>query len=312
MLIGIDGGGTKTEFVCIDQDGGTRARSRTSTTYHLQVGVEGVERALADGVGAICAELGIEPSDIAFTFVGLPAFGEDAAVDPQLVAACARLLGTDRFECGNDMVCGWAGSLACEDGINLVAGTGSIAYGRRLGCEARSGGWGELFGDEGSAYWIAVQGLNAFTRMSDGRLPKGPLHSAIADALALSSDLDLCGVTLGDKGLGRDGIAGLAPIVSLAAGRGDDVAAAILERAAEELGRMAAALRSALSYAPDERARISWSGGVLWSSDVVRNALCDRLRRDGGFDIVEPRWSPAEGAAHYARLLALASAADRA
>ncbi len=59
--------------------------------------------------------------------------------------------------CGNDMVCGWAGSLACADGINVVAGTGSICYGEYQGRSARCGGWGELFSDEGSAYWIARQ-----------------------------------------------------------------------------------------------------------------------------------------------------------
>ncbi|MEI9903464.1 MAG: BadF/BadG/BcrA/BcrD ATPase family protein [Asticcacaulis sp.] len=74
------------------------------------------------------------------------------------------------------MICGWAGSLAGADGINIVAGTGSIGYGERLGRGARAGGWGEVFSDEGSAYWIAVQGLAAFARMSDGRLAKGPLQ----------------------------------------------------------------------------------------------------------------------------------------
>ena len=73
------------------------------------------------------------------------------------------------------MVCGWAGSLAGEDGINVISGTGSMTYGERHGTGHRVGGWGELFGDEGSAYWIAAQGLNAFSRMSDGRLARGPL-----------------------------------------------------------------------------------------------------------------------------------------
>ena len=102
------------------------------------------------------------------------------------------LLGHRRYRCGNDMVCAWAGSLGGEDGINIVAGTGSIGYGERRGKTARAGGWGEVFGDEGSAYWIAVQGLNVFTRMSDGRLPKGPLYAAFTASLGLSADLDLC------------------------------------------------------------------------------------------------------------------------
>ena len=54
----------------------------------------------------------------------------------------------------------------------------------------RVGGWGDLFGDEGSAYWISIKGLNAFTRMSDGRLPVGPLHEALRTHLELAADLD--------------------------------------------------------------------------------------------------------------------------
>ena len=58
---------------------------------------------------------------------GLPAYGEDSHATAQLRQFPAAILGHDRYACDNDMVCGWAGSLACADGINIVAGTGSIA-----------------------------------------------------------------------------------------------------------------------------------------------------------------------------------------
>ena len=72
------------------------------------------------------------------------------------------ILGHDRYAVDNDMVCGWAGSLACEDGINIVAGTGSIGYGQRRGWPHAPAAGAKHFSDEGSAYWIAMQGLNAF------------------------------------------------------------------------------------------------------------------------------------------------------
>jgi N-acetylglucosamine kinase-like BadF-type ATPase len=302
-FLGVDGGGTKTEFLCIDGDGRELARARTGTTYHLQVGLGGVEAALAEGIGAICAPLGIAPADLTFAFIGLPAYGEDSVIDPQLDAICARLLGPMRHACANDMVCGWAGSLACEDGINLVAGTGSIGYGRRGAHEARAGGFGEMFSDEGSAYWIAVQGLNAFTRMSDGRLPRGPLHAAFVEALSLSDDLDVCARTLGPAGLGRDGIAALAPIVSDAAATGDTAASAILTAAASELTAIAVAIRYRLGYGTGETAAVSWSGGVLLRQHIVRAELQRILAETGGFELVAPRLSPVEGAAQYARHL---------
>jgi N-acetylglucosamine kinase-like BadF-type ATPase len=94
------------------------------------------------------------------------------------------------------MICGWAGSLLCRDGISIVAGTGSIGYGERAGAAARSGGWGELFSDEGSAYWIACRGLNLFARMSDGRAEPGPLYEIVRQASGIGDDLDLCGMSI--------------------------------------------------------------------------------------------------------------------
>jgi len=300
LFLGVDGGGTKTEFVCIDGAGAVVARQIEGTTYHLQVGLDGAVRALEAGIAGICAQLDITPADLAYTFFGLPAFGEDSTIDPQLERASRDLLGHNRYRCGNDMICGWAGSLACADGINLVAGTGSIGYGERESKAARVGGWGEVFSDEGSAYWIAIQGLNAFTRMSDGRLPKGPLHDLFRRRLNLAADLDICAAVMGERGLARGEIAGLAPVVAEAVAAGDAAAIAIHDAAAAELAAIAEALRTALGFAPDEPVPLSWSGGVLTNDASVRARLEARLRANGPYRVVEPRHSPAYGAALYA------------
>jgi N-acetylglucosamine kinase-like BadF-type ATPase len=299
--LGVDGGGTKTEFVCIDDAGEVVARAVTGTTYHLEIGVDEVERRLDEGIGAVCALLGIAPAEFDQVFFGLPAYGEDGAVDPGLHAACGRLLGHSRYTCDNDMVCGWAGSLACEDGINIVAGTGSIGYGERRGLTARVGGWGEVFGDEGSAHWIAIQGLALFARMSDGRAPKGPLHAHVTEAFGLRSDLELCERVMGGSGMPRGQIAGLANLVSTAAAAGDAQAHAILTAAAGELFALASSLRTRLGFPDDAATPISWSGGVLLRQPIVRDAFVALLDRAGGFVSVEPRHSPAYGAALYAQ-----------
>jgi N-acetylglucosamine kinase-like BadF-type ATPase len=301
IYLGVDGGGTKTEFVCIDEAGEIIGRHVEGTTYHLQVGLDGAVSALRSGIEGVCANTGVAPTDLAYAFFGLPAYGEDAVIDPQLNEHCGRLLGHDRYLCGNDMVCGWAGSLACEDGINLVCGTGSIGYGERQGRAARVGGWGEVFSDEASAYWIAIQGLNAFTRMSDGRLPRGPLHEAFRRHLGLQDDLDICAKVMGENGLERDGIAGLAPLIAEAVAAGDPAAIAIHERAADELAVMAEALRADLGFSDDEPVPLSWSGGVLTNDESVRSGLEQRLRAAGPYRLVQPRHSPAYGAALYAR-----------
>ena len=300
IFLGVDGGGTKTEFLCIDGSHNVIARQVEGTTYHLQVGLDGVVRALEAGILSVCAQAGIEPADLTYAFFGLPAFGEDRIIDPQLQEHCGRLLGHDRFRCGNDMICGWAGSLGCSDGINIVAGTGSIGYGERKGKAARVGGWGEVFSDEGSAYWIAIQGLNAFTRMSDGRLPRGPLHEIFRGHFALRDDIDICAAVMGEMGLARDAIADLSRIVADAVVAGDEAAIRIHDTAADELASMAEALRAELGFAPDETVPLSWSGGVLTNDASVRSRLETRLRDKGPYQLVEPRFSPAYGAALYA------------
>jgi N-acetylglucosamine kinase-like BadF-type ATPase len=301
VFLGVDGCGTKTEFLCIDDAGDVIARKVEGTTYHLQVGLDGVRRALESGIAGICAQARIAPTDFAYAFFGLPAFGEDATTDPQIIQLCERLLGHERFLCGNDMICGWAGSLACADGINLVAGTGSIGYGERHGRTARVGGWGEVFSDEGSAYWIAIQGLNAFTRMSDGRMPKGPLYEAFRRSLGLLDDLDICSKVMGEGGLERDQIAALAPIVGEAVEAEDAAAIAIHDTAANELASMAEALRNTLGFAADEAVPLSWSGGVLTHDSSVRDRLKARLHALGPYELLEPLHSAALGAALYAR-----------
>lgn len=303
LFLGVDGGGTKTEFVCVNAAGEVVARALTGTTYHLQVGLDEAIARIGEGVASICRQIDTTPAELRYAFFGLPAYGEDAAVDPMLDAACGRILGHGRYRCDNDMVCGWAGSLGCADGINLVAGTGSIGYGERQGRKARAGGWGEVFSDEGSAYWIAIQGLNAFTRMSDGRLAQGPLHGAVVDTLGLADDLDICARVMGQAGMTRDEIAGLAPIVSRAAELGDAVAADILDRAGAELAAIALALRRQLGFAEDERVLLSWSGGVLTRQDAVQSALIRHLQHRAPYEIVTPRHEPGVGAALYATML---------
>lgn len=305
VFLGVDGGGTKTAFVLIDATGEVRARHQAGTSYYLQIGLDGLGSLLSEGISAVSVAAKIEPSAIRYAFFGLPAYGEDSLVQSRIDALPEKALQHNRYCCGNDMVCGWAGSLACEDGINIVAGTGSIGYGEREGLSARCGGWGEVFGDEGSAYWIAVQGLNVFTRMSDGRLPIGPLHSLFKQHFEIAEDLDLCGRVMGDGAVSRDRIASLSRLVARAAEEGDVEALGIFDQAAEELASIIDAIRLRLGYLETEAVRVSTSGGVFRSSETIMQPLRRHLQdRFAHYALTEPQFSPSIGAALYAARLA--------
>ena len=109
------------------------AQAEQRNTYLPQVGPEGAANMLEAGIAQVLTCAGVAASDIGWAFFGLPAYGENAVIANQLEALPAAILGHTRYHCDNDMICGWAGSLACADGINLIAGTGSMGYGQRLG-----------------------------------------------------------------------------------------------------------------------------------------------------------------------------------
>jgi len=306
MFLGVDGGGTKTAFCLVTDEGRVAARLDAPTLYYLgkRDGIALVVRALRDGVAEVCRVAGIAPADIAYAFVALPAYGEVSADIAALDATPAEALGHHRYACGNDMVAGWAGSLGAVDGINVVSGTGSICYGEHAGRRVRVGGWGELFGDEGSGHWIGLRGLQLFSQMSDGRRPPGPLLDMMRAHFPLTSDLDAVAITMGEWKGDRRRVAALSTVVAEAADRGDEQARAILDEAAAELVAHVDTARRSLAYAEGEPVVVSHSGGVF-SSPTVREEFVRLLTRaHPDYDFREPLYPPVVGAALYAARLA--------
>ena len=301
MYLGVDGGGTKTAFVLLDASGRILATHQEASSYYLQVSMDGVRRALASGVRATLQKVGRPADDIAFAFFGLPAHGEDRGQTEALNRLPADILPADRYVCGNDMVCGWAGSLACADGISVVAGTGSICYGEYAGASARSGGWGELFSDEGSAYWIAREGLALFSRMSDNRETKGPLYEIFRARMNLDDDLDLAARVYSEWDGERDRIAAVSKLVHEAALASDMQAREVFARAGRELAGLVDATGRSLRIPAGMTVPVSYSGGVFSTGALVLDPFIAALSLAGrGYSVRAPRFSPVVGAALYA------------
>jgi N-acetylglucosamine kinase-like BadF-type ATPase len=301
MYLGVDGGGTKTAFVLIDGEGRILATHEEPTSYYLEIGMEATEQVLRRGTLTVLERAGIGANKLRFAFFGLPAYGEDSSLQDRLDGLPAGFLPAGRHACGNDMICGWAGSLGGHDGISVVAGTGSIAYGQYRGRQARAGGWGELFSDEGSAYWIACAGLNLFSRMSDGRAAKGPLHALLRQRLELGADLDLCGHIYSRLGAQRGAMAQISQLVGEAALQGDEQARAIFADAAGELVGLIGAVRENLQVPQGLALPVSYSGGVFKSGELIMEPLRGKLAEHVEFFVLsEPMLPPDIGAALYA------------
>jgi N-acetylglucosamine kinase-like BadF-type ATPase len=302
MYLGVDGGGTKTALALVDCDGRVVAQHVASAAYYIAAGMNDVRSMLHGAVHTLLAKAGVPASAVDFAFFGLPAYGEDSALTSALDALPEGCLPSGRYRCGNDMVCGWAGSLAGSDGISVVAGTGSISYGERGGVSARCGGWGELFSDEGSAYWIACRGLNLYSRMSDGRAPRGPLRTLVNAQLELDHDLDLCARVYGQTGADRTRTAQFSKLVYEAAVNGDQQAAALFTEAAEQLADLVEATRQRLGFKGQEPVPVSYSGGVFANAGslLLPRFTTALAARWACFELREPIFSPDIGAALYA------------
>jgi N-acetylglucosamine kinase-like BadF-type ATPase len=305
MYLGVDGGGSKTAYALIDADGNLQSSHVGGRVDCVADGLAEARAQLLSGIRVTLARKALSAADVAYAFFGLPAYGEDPAAIAELDAMPSAILDAARYRCGNDMLCSWAGSLACADGISVIAGTGSMAYGVFAGREARSGGWGELIGDEGSAYWIAREGINLFSRMSDGRMPRGPLYGLVRERLGLDEDLHLCSRIYRSRSDRRDAFARFAPLVHDAAAAGDVEAAAIFTRGAKELVDCVVAVRRSLDVPAAAVLPVSHSGGVFDHAPSMVHAFRERLAATPvPFEYRAPLLPPAVGAALYAARVA--------
>lgn len=304
LYLGVDGGGSKTAFLLVDESGRVLASHAEGPAYYLEIGWEAMRAMLARGIRTTLEKVALPSSSLDFAFLGLPAYGEDSRLLGALNAAASPPLQPGQYRCGNDAVCGWAGALACLDGINLIAGTGSIGYGEFNGRVARAGGWGELFSDEGSAHWIAREGLNLFSRMSDGRTARGALYDILRRHFGLQCDLDLCAAVYDKSQIQRSHLAALSTLIAQAATAGDVQASALFSRAADELVQIVDAVHRQLEIPEHATVMVSYSGGMFQQRDLLLGRLQSKLAMDGRrYRVVAPRLPPAAGAALYAAKL---------
>jgi len=300
MYLGVDGGGTKTAFVLADDAGHVLATHQEGSLYHPEIGLAGVLATLQRGAARVTHAAGVPAGALAGAWVGLPAFGEDSRLQASLEALPGQAFPGIAVACGNDLECSHAGALGGADGISLVAGTGSMTWGTWQGRAIRCGGWGEIFGDEGSAYWIAREGLALFSRMSDGRAERGPLYDIVRARTGIVGDLDLSGRIVNDGA--RSAVASHAVAVHEAAVAGDVAARGILHRAARELLDLIHATRRLLHVPPESTIVASTSGSVLGEDGLVLPELRRLLsapasaQGPGRIELRTPVMAPALGA----------------
>lgn len=241
-VIGIDAGGTKTVGLLADETGKVLREARAGgANLHLD-GELAVEKILYQVIDALDA-----PAPVAA--VGLGIAGVDRPEEKELIRGVLRRLGLRQaVVIVNDAVIALVAGAPDGHGIVVVAGTGSIAYGADpSGRTVRSGGWGYLLGDEGSAFWLGHAAVRLGIRAADGRGPATTLYDRICTKLGIEEPKGLV-EWFYDQELSRNRVAELAGLVEEAAADGDGGAEALLDQAAEHLARAAQAVAHRLAF----------------------------------------------------------------
>src|SRR4051812_45105915 len=230
-VLGIDGGGTKTVCLLADERGLIVSEGRGPGANLHAAGEHGVEQVLRDVIAEAIGDRTIVPAAICLGIAGV-----DRADEARTVHDVMRRIGhRSRVLVVNDALIALVAGAGDAPGIVIIAGTGSIAYGRNAhGEAARAGGWGHMIGDEGSGYWIGREALAAVMRAADGRGPATGLTREILAHFNVEDESRLPRIVY-DREVPRMSVAALGPIVQRVAEQGDAVTTRILERAAEEL-----------------------------------------------------------------------------
>lgn len=256
FFLGIDGGGTSTHACLIDSQGNIIAHGTGGPAnffYNPKELVKGsVENSAMQALG--CAQKGMSQvgvSCIALAGTGRP---EDSAKAYSLLEPI--FAGTSLFVV-EDTYAALAAAHQGQDGIIVIAGTGSNCLGVKQGVYHRAGGWGALLGDEGSAHSIARKGLLACLRAYDRRGAQTCLTGMFTEELKLDSLPDLIRVT---RDMERPCLAALSRTVFQAAEQGDSVALSILVQEASELVDMVKAVANCLDL---QEIRVGTVGGCF-------------------------------------------------
>lgn len=296
LVIGIDGGGTKTRALVADERGERLAEAvgagsavrpgqvDRSAAVIVEVARRALETAQAEGAPAV-------PRVLCVGVAGAGRESERQALSDALAAG----------QVAEEVVVLTDFGVALEDafgegpGVLLIAGTGSSAFGRGpAGTTARCGGWGPVIGDEGGGAWLGRRALSVVAAAADGREPETALTGAVLTATECA---DASGLIQWAASATPAQLAALAPVVLTVADGGDLRANSIVSMGVEELALHVRALARQLFT--DERASVpvAFTGGLLGKGASYRKRLEHRLRTAvPGAQIHHADVDPARGA----------------
>lgn len=285
-IIGVDGGGTKTETVAYDLNGEVLSTSLTGFGNVLNNKEEALNN-IKTGIKNIFDKLGKE--NLKGIYLGLA--GSEVADNAKVIHdEIKNEFGIENVVM-NDGELALKATLKGEDGILTIAGTGSIAFGINGTKQAKAGGWGHLLGDDGSAYKIAIEALKNMIYENDFSLPLSDLSVALLKEIGAKEVDDIVGFVYSKT---KDEVASITKVVSNFAENGNEIALKIMQKEGLELAKATENVYKKLNF---DKCSIGLVGGVIKKSKVVRETFESYLKeRINVVEFIDEDVSPAKGA----------------
>jgi glucosamine kinase len=286
LVLGIDGGQSTTRALIADMEGNLLGLGVGGPSNHIHEpgGPERLRHSLRTALnGALQSAFLPADTRFAVALCGMTGGG------PLVEEICRQELPAEKVVVTHDTRTALYCVTQGRPGAVVIAGTGSVAFGMNEDGEIASvGGWGYLMGDEGSAYWIALQAINACTRAEDGRIPPTWLKRVILEHFGVDSLSALHRLIYSEQ-LSRGQLASAAQAVSDAAKLGERTAIRILTSAGKELGLMAVVVLRKLGI-QYHRVRVGLVGGVARATAPLHEAFRARVHRSTMAEVVKPRF----------------------
>ena len=297
LFLAIDAGGTKTRCILADETR-TLGQAATGSVKLMRVGEAEASARLRGMLTEVALSAGVPLSEVTQTCIGLAGLTIEA-VREWAQKQISDVVGGNLLLAGDEEIA-IDGAFRGGSGILIIAGTGSNVLGRAAdGAMYRAGGWGPAIGDEGSGYWIGHEALRAGFWAKD-RGVTTTLLTEIAQLWGAKSIGEI--VEIANERPGPD-LPALAPMVVRCADAGDELAAAVLERAGVELAEQVALVALKMKESgPQRTIDAAYTGSVLEHISQVRSAMIAALKTSSpGVKVKEGAVDSLEGALWRAR-----------
>ncbi len=243
LVVGVDGGGTKTEAWAADLNGKVLGVGKAGPSHLRNLGIKA---SVSTVVAAI--EKSTKEKEISSIFIGLPAFAEEYKGSGNEIKKeflkCRKNFSVpkNKIIIDSDQIAAFRSGTDEKEGVLVISGTGCVARGWKNGKGIRSSGSGWL-ADEGSACWVGQQAYQITTKMLDGRMKKSNLANLVIKKFNVHNIEDL------NKIIYKEHPTKILPQLSLVVDTaGDKIAKDILREAGEELALSALTVINQLNF----------------------------------------------------------------